>query len=165
METVVIREATVDDAEAIARLIAEHADYEGAREQCRTSAADIRRDGFGAHPLFEALIAGRGGETLGFAMYFEAFSSWEGRTVVFLEDLYVSEHGRGLGLGRKLMARLAAITRERGCPRLDWVVTGDNPARAFYHRLGAEHMDDWLFYRLRGADLRALADAADAASP
>ncbi|MFQ5959609.1 MAG: GNAT family N-acetyltransferase [Alphaproteobacteria bacterium] len=156
-----IRTATIDDAEAIARLIGEHAAYEDAPDQCHTSVDDVRRDGFGARPLFEVLLAERDGETVGFAMYFEAFSSWEGCTVLFLEDLYVSEHARGLGLGRKLVARLAAIAGERGCPRLDWVVTGDSPARDFYHRLGAEHMETWRFYRLRGANLRARADEAN----
>jgi len=55
------------------------------------------------------------------------------------------------------MTVLAGIAAERGCPRLDWLVTDDNPARDFYHRLGGEHMKSWHFYRLRGAALRALA--------
>ncbi len=161
MSDIAIRSATPDDAEAIARLIAEHADYENAREQCHATAADIRRDGFGARPVFEVLIAEQGGKPVGFAMYFEAFSSWEGRTILFLEDLYVSPQARGLGLGRRLMARIAAIALTRGCPRLDWLVTDGNPARDFYHRLDAGHMDDQLLYRLRGEKLRKLADEAD----
>ena len=161
MSEITIRSATVDDAEAIARLIAEHADYENAREQCHTTAADIRRDGFGARPVFEVLIAEQGGKPVGIAMYFEAFSSWEGRTILFLEDLYVSPQTRGLGLGRRLMARIAAIALTRGCPRLDWLVTDGNPASDFYRRLDAGHMDDQLLYRLRGEKLRELADEAD----
>jgi ribosomal protein S18 acetylase RimI-like enzyme len=58
------------------------------------------------------------------------------------------------------MARLAAIARMRGCPRLDWLVTHDNPAVGFYRSLGAGHMNDWHFYRLRGENLEALADEA-----
>ncbi len=161
MSEITIRSATVDDAEAIARLIAEHADYENAREQCHTTAADIRRDGFGARPVFEVLIAEQGGKPVGIAMYFEAFSSWEGRTILFLEDLYVSPQARRLGLGRRLMARIAAIALTRGCPRLDWLVTDGNPASDFYRRLDAGHMDDQLLYRLRGENLRELADEAD----
>ncbi|MEE8533880.1 MAG: GNAT family N-acetyltransferase [Alphaproteobacteria bacterium] len=161
MSEITIRSATVDDAEAIARLIAEHADYENAREQCHTTAADIRRDGFGARPVFEVLIAEQGGKPVGIAMYFEAFSSWEGRTILFLEDLYVSPQARRLGLGRRLMARIAAIALTRGCPRLDWLVTDGNPASDFYRRLDAGHMDDQLLYRLRGEKLRELADEAD----
>ncbi len=161
MSEITIRSATVDDAEAIARLIAEHADYENARAQCHTTAADIRRDGFGARPVFEVLIAEQGGKPVGIAMYFEAFSSWEGRTILFLEDLYVSPQTRGLGLGRRLMARIAAIALTRGCPRLDWLVTDGNPASDFYRRLDAGHMDDQLLYRLRGEKLRELADEAD----
>ncbi len=161
---VAVRLATEDDAETIARLIAAHAAYEGAPDQCRTTAEDIRREGFGARPLFEVLLAERGGRALGFAMFLEVFSSWEGRSILFLEDLYVEEAARGLGVGRRLLARLAAIARARGCPRLDWLVTADNPARDFYHRLGGAHMEDWRFYRLRGAALDALAaEGADEA--
>lgn len=162
MTETTIRAATVDDAEAIARLIGEHADYENARHQCHATAADIRRDGFGARPVFEVLIAELDGEPVGIAMYFEVFSSWEGRTIVFLEDLYLSPQARRFGLGRRFMARIAAIALTRGCPRLDWLVTDGNPARDFYHRLDAGHMDDQLLYRLRGAELEALADEAAA---
>ena len=160
MTEVVIRPATVDDAEAIAALNREHAEYEGARDLCHTTAADIRREGFGERPRIEMLIAERAREPVGFAMFHESFSSWEGRSILFLEDLYVSERARGSGLGRKLMARLAAIARMRGCPRLDWLVTHDNPAVSFYRYLGAGHMEDWHFYRLRGKSLEALADEA-----
>ena len=168
MTEVVIRLATVEDAGSIAALNREHAEYEGAGDLCHTTAADIRREGFGERPRIEMLIAElvseagseSGPEPVGFAMFYEPFSSWEGRAILFLEDLYVSERARGSGLGRKLMARLAAITRERGCPRLDWLVTHDNPAVSFYRTLGAGHMDDWHFYRLGGTSLDALADEA-----
>jgi len=161
---VAVRLATEDDAATIARLVAAHAAYEGAPEQCRATAEDIRREGFGARPLFEVLLAERAGRTLGFAMFLEVFSSWEGRSILFLEDLYVDEAARGLGVGRRLLARLAAIARARGCPRLDWLVAADNPARAFYHRLGGTHLGDWRFYRLHGAPLAALAAEGEAAS-
>jgi len=157
MSDVAVRLATAADAKAIAGLIHEHAAYEGAPEDCHTSADDIRRDGFGDAKLFDILIAERDGAALGFAMFLEVFSSWEGRSILYLEDLYVSEAARGAGVGRKLMTALAGIVVARGCPRLDWLVTDDNPARDFYHRLGGEHMESWRFYRLRGDALRALA--------
>lgn len=160
META-IRAATVDDAETVARLIRDHAAYEDAHHLCRTTAADIRRDGFGPKPLFEVLLAEHDGTALGFAMYLEVFSSWEGRAILVLEDLYVTESARGDGLGRRLMAEVAAITLARGCPRLDWVVTDGNPARGFYRYLGGDHIETWLTYRLDGAALQALADEAD----
>ena len=163
MTDVVIRFATIDDAEAIAALNLEHAEYEGARDLCHTTAEDIRREGFGERPRIEMLIAELGAEPVGFAMFYEPFSSWEGRSILFLEDLYVSRRARGSGLGRRLMARLAAIARARGCPRLDWLVTHANPAAGFYRSLGARHMDDWHFYRLGGASLETLADEAGGA--
>ena len=153
-----VRLATVADAASIVAMIHAHAEDEDSRHLCRTTAEDIRREGFGPRPLFEVLVAERRATVLGMAMFLEVFSSWEGRPILFLEDLYVTPAARRGGAGRALLARLARLARERGCPRIDWLVTDDNPAREFYHRLGAEHLADWHFYRLRGVALDRLAE-------
>ncbi len=72
---------------------------------------------------------------------------------MYLEDLYVAKEARGLGVGRRLMARLATIAVERGWGRIDFQVLDWNPARNFYHRLGMQHLSGWLRY---GADEPAL---------
>ncbi|MGH6943022.1 MAG: GNAT family N-acetyltransferase, partial [Geminicoccaceae bacterium] len=94
---------------------------------------------------------------VGFALFFHNYSTFEGRPGIYLEDVYVAEGARSLGVGRKLMARLAAIAQERGCARLDLGVLHWNPARAFYRRLGFAQMEDWLPYRLTGDRLARLA--------
>ena len=83
---------------------------------------------------------------------------------MYLEDLYVVEAARGLGIGRRLMARLAAIAVERGWGRIDFHVLDWNPARGFYHRLGMQHVGGWLRY---GGDEKALCRLAaeDAGDP
>ena len=58
------------------------------------------------------------------------------------------EAARGLGVGHQLMARIARIALERKCARIDLWVLHWNPARTFYHRLGFQHMADWLPYRM-----------------
>ena len=153
----VIRMAQREDAGAVLRLIRELAEFEGLLHEVRAREADILRDGFGAQPRFECLLAEVDGEAVGFALYFHNYSTFEGRAGLYLEDIYVNERVRGLGLGRALMARLARLAIERGCARFELSVLHWNPAREFYRRLGFEHNVDWLPYRLGGASLEALA--------
>jgi len=146
-----------EDAATILRLIRELASCEDLLDQGRASEADILRDGFGDPPRFECLLAEQGGVAVGFALFFHSYSTFEGRSCLYVEDLYVTERVRGLGLGRVLMTRLAKLAIERGCARLELAVLDWNPARAFYRRLGFDHKADWLSYSLDGARLRSLA--------
>ena len=157
MTEVTLRPADREDAETIARLIRELADYEKLLNEAKAGPEDILRDGFGARPFFECLLAEVAGEAVGFALFFPNYSTFGGRPGLYLEDLYVAPRARGLGAGRKMIARLAAIAIERDWRRLDLSVLHWNPARDFYHRLGIEQVADWLPYRLTG---QALADLA-----
>jgi GNAT superfamily N-acetyltransferase len=160
MSNVAIRHATAADAATIMRLVKELAAFEGLADQVRMTADDALRDGFGARPCFECLLAEIDGQAVGMALYFPTYSTFEGRSNLYVEDLYLAEAARGHGLGRQLVARLAAIALERGCRRLDLAVLHWNPARGFYHRLGFRQQDGWLPYRLSGDALARLADEA-----
>ena len=152
MSDVTLRPAAETDVPEIYRMILEMADYnkalyaaEGKRfdpAAVRVSEADLRRDGFGPNPKFECLMAEADGRALGFALYLSNYSTFEGRAGLYLEDIFVREEARGLGVGRRIMRRLAAIAVERGCRRLDFSVMPMNPARGFYEGLGCNHLDD-----------------------
>ena len=155
---VTIRSAEASDAATIVRLVRELADFEGLLDQVRLTEADVLRDGFGERLRFECLLSEVDDATVGFALYFEDYSTFEGRPGIFVEDLYVAEAARGLGAGRQLLARLAQITVERDYRRLDLMVLHWNPARGFYERLGFRHSADWLPYRVTGEALARLAN-------
>ncbi len=161
MPDAIVRPAQRFDAAFILELIRELARFEKAEDQVRATVADLERDGWGEAPRFEALIAEQTGTPVGFALYFHNYSTWEGRAGIYLEDLYVRPEARRSGAGRRLIARLAAIAVERGCPRLDLSVLDWNPARRFYAALGIMQMEEWLPYRAEGASLAALAAEAD----
>lgn len=154
---VTIRPAEASDAATIVRLVRELAAYEGLLDQVRISEADVLRDGFGERPCFACLLAEIDGAAAGFALYFDAYSTFEGHAGIFVEDLYVAEAARGLGIGRRLLARLAQIAIERDARRLDLFVLHWNAARGFYERLGFRHSPEWLPYRLSGTALARLA--------
>jgi len=157
MPSVAIRDAGPADAGTIVRLIRALAIYEHLVDLVRITEADVLRDGFGARPCFECLLAEADGEALGFAIHRPSYSTFEGCPGLYVEDLFVVESARQLGIGRLLMARLAAIARERGCSRMSLAVLHWNPARGFYDRLGFARVEDWLPYELSGKALARLA--------
>lgn len=156
-----ISAASPADVPLILALIRELADYERMSAQVVATEADIERALFGERPCAEAVIARVGDEAVGFALFFQSFSTFVGRPGLYLEDLYVRPPHRGHGIGRRLLAHLAHIAVERGCGRFEWSVLDWNElAIASYRRAGAVPMDEWTVYRLTGEPLRALAAEA-----
>ncbi len=145
----VIRPAGPDDAETLVNLVRELAEYEKLEHHALATAAAFREHLFGPRPFAEALIAEDHGESAGFALFFHNFSTFRGQPGLYLEDLFVRPAHRGRGIGKALLARLAAFAIERGCGRLEWAVLNWNaPSIAFYQSLGARPMDEWTTYRL-----------------
>jgi GNAT superfamily N-acetyltransferase len=139
-------------------LIGDLAEYERARHEVELTEADLHDALFGPAPAVFALVAESGGEVVGLALWFLSFSTWLGRHGIYLEDLYVRSEHRGHGLGRALLAALAAIAVERGYGRVEWAVLDWNePALAFYRSIGAVAMHEWTTNRLTGDALRSLA--------
>lgn len=102
----------------------------------------------------EVIFAVVDGKEVGFVLFFHNFSTFLGRAGIYLEDLFVLEEYRGNGYGKALLKKLAQITRERGCGRLEWCCLDWNtPSVDFYLALGAERMDDWTTFRLSGDTL------------
>ena len=153
-----VRPAVPDDAATIVQLVRSLAVYENEPvETVKLTEADVLRDGFGEPPRFETLLAELDGVPVGFALFFHNYSTWQGRPGLYLEDLYIEEPARGHGLGADLMGELARIAEDRGCARLELSVLDWNPTREFYHRLGFDHLDGWMTYRLDGPGIKKLA--------
>ena len=153
-----ITAATADDVPLVLRFIRELAEYERLAHAVVATEALLRDELFGPRPWAEALIAREDEEPVGFALFFHSFSTFAGRHGLYLEDLYVKPERRGRGVGRALLAHLAALALERGCARFEWAVLDWNePAIRFYESLGARAMDDWTVYRLQGEALRRVA--------
>lgn len=154
----VVRATRPGDEGTILGLIRELAEFEALLHEVRATEADIRRDGFGAQPRFECLLAELDDDPVGFALFFHNYSTFEGRAGLYLEDIYVRPAARGRGVGRALMRALARTAVERGCARFELSVLHWNPARSFYGELGFTQLADWLPYRLTGAALARLAE-------
>lgn len=160
----IVREAGPRDVPAILALVHDLAAYEREPEAVEATEADFHAVLFpekGA-PIAFAHVAVVDGEIVGTAIWYVTFSTWLGHGGIWLEDLFVSPQHRGAGLGKALLAALAAVCRERGYGRLEWwVLRWNKPSIGFYDSIGAAPMDEWLTYRLEGPDLDALAHVAN----
>lgn len=148
------------DLPLIVALIGELAEYERLLDQVRITPADLERDLFGPRTYAEAAVAWAGDEPAGFALWFHNYSTFAGRPGLYLEDLFVRPAFRGRGYGEAMLRYLARLALQRGCARFEWAVLDWNePALAFYRKLGAVALDDWTVHRVSGDALLRLADA------
>jgi len=156
-----IRPATIDDAEVLAGLILELAEYDQLAQEVGVNAEAIARDGFGPRPKFRALIAELDGQVAGYALFFEFYSTFQGRTGLFLDDIFVRPPFRKKGVGQALLAHVARIAWDESYFCMRWeVLNWNTPAIDFYKRLGAEFLDEWRAVMLIGDALESVAQSS-----
>ena len=157
----VIRAATAADTALILSFIRELAEYEKLLDRVSATEEKLAQTLFSSKPCAEVLIAEVDGTAQGFALFFQNYSTFLATPGIYLEDLYVRESVRGLGVGLKLIASVAKRAVELGCGRFEWAVLDWNePALKFYRALGAAAQDDWTVQRLHGQALLELAAKA-----
>ena len=150
--------AAPQDFDLIAEFIRKLADYEKLLHEVRFDRETMRRHLFGERPAAEVIIGEVDGEPRGFALYFQTFSTFEGKPGIYLEDLFVEPDARGSGLGRALLAKLASLVVERGGARLEWSVLDWNElGKGFYRSIGAAEVSGWERWRVEGDALGNLA--------
>jgi GNAT superfamily N-acetyltransferase len=154
-----IRSGTVNDVPLLKTLIDEFAAYE--RLSTVVTEEQLHQDGFGTQPKFRILIAEVDGQPAGYALFFDCYSSFQGRGGVFLEDLFVRPQFRGTNVGRALLAHVARITEEaNGFGIMFNVLNWNDGATEFYRRIGSTFLDDWKTVCLKQSPLHDLASEA-----
>lgn len=157
-----LRAARREDVPRILQFIRELAAYEREPHAVVATEEDLLRDGFGEQPRYHVMLAEDDGVDAGFALYFFTWSTWRGKSVLYLEDLFVKPELRGKGIGLMLMRALASEAVKLGCARMVWQVLDWNaPSIAFYEKLGARVHHEWLTVRLDGDALVRFAAPQD----
>ncbi len=151
MQDIIIRRAVREDCPRLLELVRELAEYEKAPNEVTVTLDHFMESGFGEKPVWWAFVAtvpspGQPDDRLiaGFALYYVRYSTWKGQTM-YLEDILVTEHMRGKGIGQQLFDRLLEEAREKGFRRITWqVLDWNEPAINFYRRQGARMDPEWL---------------------
>ncbi|MBQ8763682.1 MAG: GNAT family N-acetyltransferase [Clostridia bacterium] len=154
----VIRFATEKDTDLILGFIKGLAEYEKMENEV-TATPELLKEWIFEKKKAEVIFALDNGKEVGFALFFHNFSTFLGKSGIYLEDLFVLPEYRGKGHGKALLKQLAKITVERGCGRLEWCCLDWNkPSIDFYLSLGAIPLDDWTIYRMTGETLIKFAE-------
>lgn len=149
------------DIERVVELVRGLARYVNAEDNCHLDSDSLHRALFDPHPALFGHVAEVDGEVVGFALWFLNYSTWRASHGIYLEDLYVLPEHRGAGIGKQLLATLAAICDKRGYQRLEWACLNWNtPAITFYTGIGAEPQHDQTIFRLSDEPLQVLASQA-----
>jgi len=152
-----IRPAVVEDADVIFNFVTGLIQDHLPGQRPWTSVDQLRQDGFGDDPLYEALIAESHREPVGFVSFFRGYAGWRGKPMGIIHALYVSPDWRGDGVGRALVSAVARIARNRGWCRIELFVEEGRPAVEFYHSIGMRDLHHRHF-RLDGAQLQVMSD-------
>ncbi len=156
-QDITFRFAQRNDLPLILSFIRGLAEYEHMSDQVIADEATLEKWLFD-QPKAEVLFAVTDGSEVGFALFFHNFSTFLGRSGIYLEDLFVLPEHRGMGYGKALLKKLAAIAVKRECGRLEWsCLDWNQPSIDFYLSLGAEPLSDWTMYRVTGDTLANLA--------
>jgi len=147
------------DCEVILELIKDLAEYEKAPHEVKATVKDLEATLFSSQPSAFCDLVKVDGETVGFAIWFLNYSTWQGKYGIYLEDLFIKPEFRGAGYGKALLKHLAKLCMENGYGRLQWwVLDWNKPAIDFYLSLGAKAMDEWTVFRVSGDALQNLAE-------
>lgn len=157
-ENMEFRYAKREDCGLVLDFIRELAAYEKMSDQV-VATPELLEEWIFDKQKAEVVFALEEGREVGFALFFHNFSTFLGRAGIYLEDLFVLPQYRGRGYGKGLLSKLARITVERGCGRLEWCCLDWNtPSIEFYKSLGAVPLEEWTIYRLTGETLYAMAE-------
>ena len=149
MSNVTIRMAGPDDASTIYDLVCQLASYERLSHEVVSTPEHFRRALTGQRTTLEVLLAETEGQTVGFALFFETFSTFVGRPGLYLEDIFVLPEYRRNGIASSLFDEILRIAHERNYGRIEWsVLDWNEPAIRFYQERGARILREWLRCRI-----------------
>ena len=153
-----IRPATPADVETLFELIQALAEYEKLSHTVVGTPESLREHLFGDKPYAEAIVAEWEEQKAGFALFFHNYSTFLTKPGLYLEDLFVLPEYRQRGIGKAMLIYLAKLGLARGVGRFEWsVLDWNEPAIAFYQKMGAQVLEDWRICRVSGEDLSQLA--------
>lgn len=139
-----IRPAVKEDCVRLLELINELAVFEKAPEEVTVTLQEFVDAGFGAHKVWDAIVAEENGFIAGFALYYTRYSTWKGCRL-YLEDFLVTEPYRGRGIGKLLFEAVMAAAKEKNFNGMNWqVLDWNEPAIHFYKKYGAELDPEWI---------------------
>lgn len=150
--------ANIDDVELILSFIAQKAEFDGCPDAVEATADKLKQTLFGDSPLASVLFAEVEGIAVGFAVFFQTYSSFLAQPSIWLDDIFVQPQMRGKSVGTAILTYLAKIANERECGRIEWTVSATN-ARGieFYKKHDVQILERTRLCRVNRTTINKLA--------
>lgn len=151
-----IREAKVEDIDQIIDLVKELALYEKMANKVIFTKETFQKSIF-EKKYANALVCEFEGKLIAYAIYYYSFSTFVGKGGIYLEDIYVKSEFRNKKIGKKFLKILAQKCKDNDLERLEWVcLKWNEPSLAFYKKIGAKTLDEWVGLRVDEDNLKKL---------
>jgi GNAT superfamily N-acetyltransferase len=159
---VAIRKGELKDVPAVFELIVELAEYEKAPDEVTNTIEQMRKDGFGQHPVYGLFVAEKKGKIIGISLFYYRYSTWKGKRL-YLEDIVVTEEERGQGVGKLLFDQTMRESLQANCTGMMWqVLDWNDPAIHFYRKNYQARMDEeWINCHLEANEIEDLLSQTD----
>ena len=152
---ITIRKAEKSDGNVLCDLINALADYEKKTGLDSEARERLKRDAFGASPIFETYLADYEDKTVSYAIILYMYSTFTGKPILYIEDIFVLPEYRSLGIGKALFNHCRKLALEKKCWGMKWSVLHWNTlAIDFYKKYGAKQVDEWLTFSLTNEELK-----------
>ncbi len=144
-----IRSADENDTSLIFYFIKALAQYEKMSDRVIATEKSIHESLFSKKQA-EVILAFENEIPIGFALYYQTYSTFQGKANLFLEDLFIEEPYRHQGYGKIIFSVLAQIATERNYTRIDWwCLDWNQKSIEFYQPIGASQLSEWKVFRLQ----------------
>ena len=81
------------------------------------------------------------------------FSTFLLKKGLYLEDVFIKEAYRNLGIGKEVFRYLIKKAKETNCGRIEWsCLSWNENSLKFYNKIGAKTQDEWTTLRLVAED-------------
>jgi len=131
-----------DNMKDFLTLIAGLAHYENAAPPDDAAKHRLEIDALSRNPPYYAFVAYLKDKPVGYIIHYYTYSTYDGRRIFFLEDIFVVESVRKTGVGKELFGFCLGEAKKQGCCELQWaVLTWNEDAIGFYERMGGRRED------------------------
>ncbi len=146
-----IRKCTAEDIPVLYTLTRELIEYHGMLD-IFTLTEDRLKELIESSAV-QSCIAYADGTPCGNINFFYKYTTFSGRKIIYLEDLYVREQFRSAGIGRMFFELLRRIAKKNDCERIEWKCAEFNQSgMRFYEKLGAAPENVWKTYTIERKD-------------
>ena len=150
--------ATLENVPRIVQLMRDFAEYEKLGEYCEITVDKLAAAMFHDEAYVEGIVAFDGEHLIAYALFYKSFASFRGQRGYYLEDIFIDDGYRGMGVGETMLKKIARMAKSNGFARIDFQVLDWNaPAISFYEKLGAVSNQDESHFKFSDEAFDSLA--------